>query len=97
LPVLSEIDRGSKKNMSAFKIVGRVLNERTSYGGWLGKVGTQWKKRVYVNRKDFEKYAPETASRWSKHCEVDVEAYEMIKDKWQRCQIPKKDIINENS
>lgn len=72
--------------MSAFKIVGRVANERTPYGSWLGKVGTQWKKRVYVSREDFEKYAPETAKRWKRL--VLVEAYEMKKGKWVLIEVP---------
>ena len=73
--------------MSAFKIVGRVVKERTHYGAWLGKAGTQWKKRVYVSDADFNKYAPETAERWSRM--VEVEAYKMIStDTWERCDIP---------
>jgi hypothetical protein len=72
----------------SFKIVGRVIEERSPWGGWLGKVGTQWKKRVYTSFDDFKRYGSETAMRWEKFCGVKVEAYEMVDDKWVSCELP---------
>jgi len=79
----------------SFKIVGRYKdNENYSFRA---KVGQQAKKRVYISLANFEKYAPETASRWVKYCRYDVEAYELIEDKWVEIEgwINKQGVLSE--
>jgi hypothetical protein len=69
----------------SFKIVGRYT-ERSRWHR--GKIGLQAKKRVYTSLADFERYAPDTAKRWTDFCDFDVEAYELIEDEWVACQLP---------
>lgn len=73
--------------MSAYKIVGVFTKDTQQW--FHGKIGTQAKKRVYVSREDFRRYAPETANRWKKFIGLAVEAYEMVSGKWVKCVLPK--------
>ena len=68
----------------SFKILGRYAESQPRWAR--GKVGTQAKKRVYTSLADFEKYAPETAQRWDEFCGYQVEAYELIEEKWVEIQ-----------
>ena len=67
----------------AYKIVGRYTKNTPRWGG-CGNVGTQAKKRVYISRNDFERYAPDTAERWLNFCGYDVEVYQTIDGIWVR-------------
>lgn len=62
-----------------FKIVGRYKFENQPY--WAkGKAGTQFKKRTYTSKQDFDRYGPELIIRWERFC--DVSSFELIDGKW---------------
>ena len=69
-----------------FKLVARHTKNQSS---WIrGIPGRQAKKRVYTSEADFQRYAPETAERWKRFCGYQVEAYELVKDKWESISVP---------
>jgi hypothetical protein len=57
--------------MSAWKIVGRITDRSSEFAR--GKVGCQFKKRVYVSKEDFDKYSPEIIRRWNLYLKVKIE------------------------
>lgn len=67
--------------MTAYKVVGRYKKQTLQKSWCRGKEGTQAKKRTYINKSDYDKYAHDLIKRWK--CHYDVEIYKDV-DGWVR-------------
>jgi hypothetical protein len=69
-------------NNKVFKVVARYT-DISNTTGWMprGKIGNQFKKRIYTSEEDFKKYGIKWLENWKQFC--DVSAYQLIDDKWE--------------